>query len=207
MGLAQLVPDEVSESNVEQLNTDQTEQDQAVKNDDRNRGTAALEWVLICVGSVLIALFLRTFLVQSFYIPSASMEATLTVNDRVLVNKLSYQFSSPSAGDVIVFGRPQSLGGNMDNLIKRVIATEGDIVEGRDGAVFVNGVKLEERYLTQGTLTSAFAPVEIQPGQLWVMGDSRNNSADSRVFGPIDVDTVVGRSVVQIWPISDIELL
>lgn len=193
MGLSLLASDPETEANPETI------EDQRV--------SATAEWILIAIGSVVLALILRMFLLQSFYIPSGSMEGTLTTNDRVLVNKLSYQFSDPSTGDVLVFNRPDDLGGDIDNLIKRVIAVGGDTVEGRDGLVFVNGVALDESYLDEGTLTSTFSPVIIPPDFIWVMGDSRGNSSDSRVFGPIALESVVGRSFVQIWPLQDFELL
>ncbi len=193
MGLTQLASDPETDADLE--------------NSEERRVSPTVEWIVIAIGSIVLALILRTFLVQSFYIPSGSMESTLTINDRVLVNKLSYEFSSPSAGDVVVFNRPENLGGNIDNLIKRVIAVSGDTVEGRDGVVFVNGVALDEPYLDTNTLTSTFAPLEISPDHIWVMGDSRSNSSDSRVFGPIPLESVIGRSFVQIWPLQDFELL
>ena len=193
MGLSQLVSEPDTEADPE--------------NSTEERVSPTLEWILIAIGSVVLALVLRMLLVQSFYIPSGSMEGTLTINDRVLVNKLSYQFSEPSTGDVVVFSRPANLGGDIDNLIKRVVAVGGDTVEGRDGVVFRNGVALDESHLNPGTLTSTFAPVTIPADHVWVMGDSRSNSSDSRMFGPIPLDSVIGRSFVQIWPIQDFELL
>jgi signal peptidase I len=88
----------------------------------------------------------------------------------------------------------------IEEFIKRVIALPGETVEGRDGAVWVDGARLVEPYLPPGTVTGDFAPVKVGDGQVWVMGDNRGNSSDSRVFGTVDVDTIVGRAILRIWP-------
>ena len=165
-----------------------------------------IEWVLIVVAALVAAVLVKTFLFQPFYIPSESMEPTLLVDDRVLVNKLS---RDPDRGDIVVFKRPvsQPEGPLNKDLIKRVIATGGDTVEGRDGRVWVNGSALNEPYLPEGSTTSSFEPVEVGAKQLWVMGDNRGNSSDSRAFGPIDKDSLVGRAFVLFWPIGDFKTL
>lgn len=180
-----------------------------------------------------IALLLKTFVVQAFYIPSASMEETLQIGDRVLVEKVTYRFSEPGRGDVVVFEKdlaalqsPEEEDRNLiqrinesirglfgfptggaQDFIKRVIAVEGDTIEGRDGGVFVNGEPVDEPYLEPGMETSSFGPVEIPAGSIFVMGDNRGNSDDSRNFGPVPVDTVVGRAFLLIWPPRDFATL
>jgi signal peptidase I len=185
------------------------------------------ELPVLVVIAFAVALLIKTFLLQAFFIPSASMEPTLVEGDRVLVEKISYRFSDPERGDVVVFekdlGPPpievddslwtdisdgvRSLfgfptGGSQD-FIKRVIAVEGDTIEGREGRVFVNGEPVDEPYLTEGLEISPFGPAEIPEDMIFVMGDNRNNSDDSRSFGPIEEDTVVGRAFVLIWPPAD----
>ena len=189
------------------------------------------ELPVLVVLAFVVALLIKTFLLQAFYIPSASMEPTLVEGDRVLVEKISYRFHDPRRGDVVVFEKdvgpppgtiaPEDDGSPWQDLvdgvrglfgfptagtqdfIKRVIAVEGDTVEGRDGQVFVNGEPVDESYLGPGTEISPFGPAEIPPGMIFVMGDNRTNSDDSRSFGPIEVDTVVGRAFVLIWPPAD----
>src|SRR5688572_25606553 len=114
-----------------------------------SRGTRSLiEWVAVIVGALVVALVVKTFLVQAFYIPSESMVPTLEVRDRVLVNKLSYEFGDISRGDVVVFDRPGGPGPDgIAELIKRVIATEGQTIEARDNQVYVDGEPIEETYL------------------------------------------------------------
>jgi signal peptidase I len=152
------------------------------------------------------------------------MEPTLDVGDRVVVNRLAYRLGDPGHGQVVVFLRPtgadqgssggplswvrravaQGLGGTppgSEDLIKRVVGLPGDVVEGRDGALWRNGRRADEPYLRPGTFTSDFKKVRIRPGHLWVMGDNREDSADSRVFGQIDRSVLVGRAVLTVWPV------
>ncbi len=163
-----------------------------------------VEWVAVVVGAVVVALLVKTYLVQAFRIPSSSMEQTLQIGDRVMVNKLSYRFGEPSPGDVVVFTRPEGAGTDPtapEDLIKRVIGVGGDTIATVDGVLQRNGAPVDEPYLQPGTVTTGLEqPVTVPDGQLWVMGDNRTNSSDSRVFGPIPVDSVVGRAEVVMWP-------
>ncbi|MGH9181469.1 MAG: signal peptidase I, partial [Acidimicrobiales bacterium] len=167
----------------------------------------AVEWVLI-VGSALLAAFLiKTFLLQAFYIPSPSMEPTLNVQDRILVNKLSYRLHDVKRGDIVVFERPPTEFGAVRDLVKRVIALPGETVEGRDGVIFIDGEALPEPYLPAGTTTSAFGPEVIPAGHYWMLGDNRGNSSDSRVFKSVDKSRFIGRAFVRVWPLGDFGLL
>ena len=96
----------------------------------------------------------------------------------------------------VIIGAPST-----DEFVKRVIGLPGEVVEGRDGAVYVNGRRLVEPYLRSGVATQAFGPTTVPPGHVWVMGDNRSNSADSRVFGPVQESSIVGRAVVRVWPV------
>jgi signal peptidase I len=171
----------------------------------------ALEWLAIIGGALIVALIIKATAVQAFYIPSESMVPTLKIGDRVLVNKLSY--SGPlshdiNRGDIVVFERPPNESDpRVKDLIKRVIGLEGEEVSGHDGQVFIDGAPLDEPYLVQGTQTSDFAAVEVPVDHVWVMGDNRPNSRDSRFFGPIPDDLIVGRAFIRVWPLSSIRLL
>jgi signal peptidase I len=183
------------------------------------------ETVVLVVLAVVLAMLFKTFLVAAFYIPSGSMESTLDISDRVLVEKLSYRFGEPKDGDVIVFvhdeGIPASgptnpvarlftsLGQAIGvappsdrDFIKRVVGVPGDRIRCRDGRLYRNGRPVNESYLDPGTTTDDCGPLTVPPGKLYVMGDNRNNSQDSRVFGPIDRKDVVGRAFVRIWPLN-----
>ena len=161
----------------------------------------ALEWPFLIVFAIVSAFLIRQYVVQTFYIPSASMHETLIEGDRVLVNKVGYHLHDVHRGDVVVFRKPPNLNVSEDDLIKRVIGLPGETVEGRGGKVYVNGAPLDEPYvepLCHGT--GEFPKVTVPAGRLWMMGDNRCNSSDSRVFGPIDEHLVVGRAFVLAWP-------
>lgn len=163
-----------------------------------------VEWVAVIVGAVIVALLIKTFVVQAFRIPSESMVPTLEVGDRVLVNKLSYDAHDLNRGDVVVFDRPPGLPAGPNDpteLIKRVIGLPGDTVVARDGDIYVDDQRLEEPYLAdEGGTYGLDEPVTVPEGQVWVMGDNRAHSEDSRAFGPIDTDTIVGRAFMIMWP-------
>ena len=161
----------------------------------------ALEWPLL----IVFAMSPRSSSASTSYRPSTSRRARCTrpciEGDRVLVNKVGYHLHDVHRGDVVVFSRPPNLDVSEDDLIKRVVALPGETVEGRGGKVYVNGAPLDEPYvepLCHGT--GAFSAVTVPAGKLWVMGDNRCNSSDSRVFGPIDENLVVGRAFVLVWP-------
>jgi signal peptidase I len=191
----------------------------ATKNGSRRkRHTSSLrnliEWVVIIGAALLVALVIKQFLVQAFYIPSESMENTLKVGDRVLVNKLSYHMHDVHRGDIVVFKRPPAEAGEpaIKDLIKRVIAGPGDTIEGRDGVVYVNGQALNETYLPSdscpGQACTTNLPKQVVPADhYFVMGDNRTNSKDSRVFGPISRSLIVGRAFVRVYPLSKIGFL
>ena len=175
---------------------------------------AVRDWVIVLVVALLVALGIRTFALQQFYISGPSMETTLFQPNRVLVNKLSYRFGKIGRGDVVVFDRVTSNGQSVqhDDLIKRVIGLPGETVTIKSCVVYINGKRLEEKYLpardtSQSDLVARcrqpeMAAVAVPKGQLFVLGDNRPQSMDSRVFGPVDRKSIVGRAFVVIWPIS-----
>ncbi|MGQ0432882.1 MAG: signal peptidase I [Microthrixaceae bacterium] len=180
--------------------------------DGNERVRSMVEWVAVIVGALVVALVVKTFLFQAFYIPSASMEPTLEKGDRVLVNKVSYDLHDVRRGDVVVFEIPREAVGvdGIKDLIKRVIGLPGDTIESREGRVYVNDELLSEPYLSEGTMTGDPAdgnnpPIERQvvpDDKVFVMGDNRANSHDSRYAdrGPIPIDSIVGRAFVLVWP-------
>ncbi len=204
----------------------------------------AAEFPLLVLFAFLIAVLIKTFLVQAFYIPSGSMEPTLQIGDRVLVEKLSYRFGEPDRGDVVVFAQDvfgalppdvpwhqdarnfirELLGlptGREQDYIKRVVGVEGDVIRysGDPRRLIVNGVPVDEPYVHGGvdasssTITGrdcarmkmerAEGGCGVPRGRVFVMGDNRCNSEDSRVLGPIRADKIVGHAFVILWPPSD----
>ncbi len=191
--------------------------DAEVDDDELATGAAArrnaIEWAVVLVAAVLLALVLRALVLQAFYIPSPSMQETLLIQDRVLVNKLSYRFGEVSRGDIVVFHRTDEeiaiAGPNQPkDVIKRVIALGGEKIEIRESTVFINDVPLDEPYLKPGIVMPDFGPLTVPDGFLFVMGDNRNLSSDSRgELGPIAEDRVVGRAFVLFWPVNRLDRL
>ncbi|KTR05343.1 signal peptidase I [Curtobacterium luteum] len=174
-------------------------------------GWRFLRDLAIIVVAALIASFLvKTFLVRSFYIPSESMEDTLLVGDRVLVNELVPGLVPLQRGDVVVFTDPGGwLGtGQGDDLIKRVIGLPGDRVSccGSDGRLSVNGKAVDEPYVVHEAgsdrVSGTDFDITVPKNHIWVMGDNRYDSADSRAHGSVPVDDVVGRAFITTWPVS-----
>ena len=173
------------------------------------------EVVETLVLTVIIFLGIQTFVAQPYKVQQGSMEVTLLPDQYVLVDKLTPRWSTYERGDIVVFDPPENwTGANGVPFIKRVIGLPGDHIELRDGAVYVNGTKLDEPYVyTDGaaptTEPSAGGPAEwlVPAGQLFVMGDHRSQSADSRVFGPIEVGHVIGRAWLRYWPIDQFETI
>jgi signal peptidase I len=182
---------------------------------------------LILVAFIL-ALLIKTFLVQAFFIPSASMVPTLQIGDRVLVNKLVYDFGEPQRADIIVFEDPKGIepdrglfGGiwhwlteglgfataDEQDFIKRVIGLPGDEVEIKEGHVFVNGEPFDEPPTVRRD-QSTFGPITVEEDKVFVMGDNRANSSDSRsLLGQIPYDKIVGKAFVLLWPPPRLEWL
>lgn len=174
-----------------------------------------VEWVAVIAGAIFIAVIIRTFVFQTFWIPSPSMATTLVKNDRVLVNKVAYRFHDVHRGDVVVFERPDNMAASdIKDLIKRVIALPGERVTIAEGKVLIDGKVLDEPY-TDGLPTEANVGcgagdttgidadgLVIPEGRVLVMGDNRTNSDDGRCFGPIDEDLIVGRAFLIMWPPS-----
>lgn len=187
------------------------------------------EFGILTLTALVIAILIKTFLIQAFFIPSGSMEPTLMPNDRILVNRLAYRFGNIERGDIIVFADPTPspqdrgivgtflhwLGEGVgvvrpadDDFIKRVIALPGETWEIRNGVTYVDGRRLDEPYVNQADLdTRSFGPETVPDGMLFVMGDNRNHSGDSRFpppagLGYIPVDRVIGQAFVIIWPPS-----
>jgi signal peptidase I len=161
-----------------------------------------VEWIVVVAGAITVALVLRLTLVGVFSIPSESMAPTLEVGDRIVVNQLADSIDDLDRGDIVVFERPDTLASGEEHLVKRIIGFPGETVEAHEGHVWIDGEELDEPWLPPGVGTDDFAAVEVPEGRLWMMGDNRSGSTDSRVFGPIDGSTVVGRVIFRFWPVT-----
>ena len=180
-----------------------------------------IEVPILVLVALVIAVFIKTFLTQAFFIPSSSMEATLNIDDRILVNKLAFRFDDPHRGDVIVFdsgesrdesilesirrniGEAVGLSSPESDFIKRVVGLPGEVLEIRDNQVYIDGVAIDEPYLKVGTVMADFGPVVVEADHYFMMGDNRNLSSDSRFIRAISRDRLVGRAFVLVWPPSN----
>lgn len=165
------------------------------------------EWLLIVVVALVASLVIRSFVFQTFYIPSGSMEPTLMIGDRIVVDKLSVDFGSINRGDIIVFKAPpaENCGGEpVTDLVKRVIGIPGDHLSSQGNTIYVNGKPFQEAWTHWEPLGPAITPITVKPGNYFVMGDNHNNSCDSRYWGTVPKSLIIGKVFVKIWPLSRI---
>lgn len=161
--------------------------------------------------SAILAFGIRTFVAEARYIPSKSMVPTLQVDDRLIVDKVSYHFKDPQRGDIIVFmppdeasvvcTGPQASQHNKDAYIKRIIGLPGDSVEVKQGQVFINGKPLKEGYVAE-VPDYQYGPRAVPQGSYLVLGDNRNNSCDSHYWGFVPRENIIGRAIVRFWPLN-----
>jgi len=164
------------------------------------------ETLSIVIIAFILAMILRSFVIEGRIIPSESMVPTLKVGDRVMVNKFIYYFKEPQRGDVIVFHPPEVLN-SKDDYIKRVIGLPGEKVEMKDNKVYIDGKPLVEPYLAE-PVNYTFGPVVVPEDSLLVLGDNRNNSFDSHMWNAwLSRDQIKGKAFVIYWPIKEIKLL
>jgi signal peptidase I len=179
-----------------------------------------VEGFIVLAVAVVVAILLRTFVIQTFFIPSGSMIPTLEVGDRIVVDKLSYDLHRVDRGDIVVFTRPpheHCAGPPVPDLVKRVIGLPGETISlNGHGRVEINGKLLDEKWLPTsvqgttypgpaGTSYNLARPYKIPRNDYFVMGDARQNSCDSRFWGPIPGSDIVGKVVLRFWPLSSVK--
>ena len=153
--------------------------------------------------AIVIAVLINLFLAQATRVYGSSMEPNLHTDQRLVVEKVSYRLHGPRRGDVVVIRMPER---GPELLIKRIIGLPGETIEVRDGIVYVSGEPLDEEYLVRKT-TGTYGPTTVPEGQVFVMGDNRGASNDSRIFGPVPLDRVVGRAWVSYWPMESLGIV
>ena len=172
------------------------------------------EWIVVIAIALIVAMLVRLFLLQQFYISGPSMETTMFSDNRVLVSKLAYKIGDIDRGDVVVFDRATMNGSQIehDDLIKRVIGLGGESIEIRDCSVYIDGTKIDEPYLPSRDIGLAnlsdrcgvvsMPLTTIENDEVFLVGDNRPQSIDSRMFGPIKKDLIIGQAFVLMWPPS-----
>ena len=178
-----------------------------------------LEWISVIGVALVVAVVIRVFLLQQFYISGPSMETTMFSDNRVLVSKLAYRLGEIDRGDVVVFDRATANGNEIQHhdLIKRVIALGGETVSISKCVVFIDGVELAEPYLPKRDTemtdpadrcsTVDMEEIILENDEIFLMGDNRPQSFDSRMFGPIKKDLIIGQAFVLLWPLSEFKVL
>ena len=177
---------------------------------NRHQRRVAIEWGVILLIAVLASFLVRMYAVQTFFIPSKSMNPTLHVGDRILVNKLSVRFGTINPGDIIVFKAPPTEhcdDGTFSDLVKRVIGIPGQTLTSKGNTVYVNGHPLKEPWTDFPTLNPPIKKITLKANQYFVMGDNRANSCDSRFWGTVPRSDIIGKAFFRIWPLSRIGFL
>jgi len=179
----------------------------AVARRRRRKMNPLLEWLIVVAVAITSALLVRAYVVQQFAVEGESMMSTLHNGDRVLVNRLSYRLHDPRRGDVVVLRKFDAATAERD-LIKRVIGLPGETIEVKSCVVYIDDVPLQEPYLdpeiqARDGCGSDQTPTVVPAGQVFVLGDHRGRSSDSRAFGPVPYDLLIGRAFVIIWPVGD----
>lgn len=177
------------------------------------------QWLPVLILALVVTVLIRFFIFQPYEIPSGSMLPTLEPGDRVVVNRLSYVGGDLQRGQVVVFERPPSLAGE-DDMIKRVVGLPGETVRFDNNEVYVGVLRMVEPYLADGETTNATTGIPgcaesnigartcvVPDGHVFVLGDNRAVSVDSRTFGPVPIDTLIGRATLRVWPPQNLDQL
>lgn len=162
-----------------------------------------LDWIETIAIALLIAFLIRNFLFQPYRVQMGSMLPTLKENNLIIVNKITYRLNDPKRGDIVVFHPPN---GSKSPYVKRIIALPGETIEIRNGEILINGIPIEEDYISIAT-PGVYGPLTLGKDEYFVMGDHRNNSLDSREFGPISKESIIGKAALVFWPPSAFAIL
>lgn len=170
-----------------------------------NLGEEIKDWIISILIAIVLAFFIRYFIVELYMVEGPSMRPTLVNGERLIVNKFIYRFKQPERGEVLVFRYPRD---PSRDFIKRVIGVAGDTIEIKDSRVFLNGQLLNESYILERT-RGTYPPVTVPEGHIYVMGDNRNNSEDSRFkdVGFVPLELVKGKAITVFWPLDHIKTL
>lgn len=173
----------------------------------KSRRRAFVEWAIILVLAVSASMFVRTYVVQQFSIPSGSMEPTLNVGDRILVDKLSIEWGSIHRGDIVVFRHPPkaltTCAPPVEPIfIKRVIGLPGDVLTSKGNTIYVDGKALKQTWTHNNPLGAAIGRVVVPANHYFMMGDNHPESCDSRYWGSVPKSDIIGKAFVRIWPFS-----
>ena len=172
----------------------------------KRRNRVIVEWFVILVAAVLISVLVRTFVFETYFVPSDSMYPTLHVGDRIIVDKLSVDFGTINTGDIVVFKAPAAVAkdcsDNVADLVKRVIGVPGDVLTSKGNTIYINGKALKEKWPHTEPLGGAIGHVNLKAGQYFMVGDYHFYSCDSRMWGIVPRSSIIGKVFLRIWPVS-----
>jgi signal peptidase I len=173
----------------------------------RSRQRSLVEWLIVIVVAVLVSLLIRTYVFQTFFIPSGSMEPTLHIGDRIIVNKLSVELGTIHVGDILVFKAPKAVatdcGDTVADLVKRVIGVPGNVLYSKGNTIYVDGKPLNQPWTHVAEIgVKPITKQVVKPNHYFMMGDNEPNSCDSRYWGQLPRSDVIGKAFVRIWPLS-----
>ena len=162
-----------------------------------------VEWVIIVLVALGVSFLMRTFVIQTFFIPSGSMEPTLQIGDRIIVSKLSVDLGTIHRGDIVVFKAPpaEHCGDPVTDLVKRVIGLPGDHLTSKGNTIYVNGSPLAETWTHVEPLGQAIGQVTVPANSYFMMGDNHPDSCDSRMWGSVPRSDIIGKVFLRIWPL------
>ncbi|HEV3212618.1 MAG TPA: signal peptidase I [Acidimicrobiales bacterium] len=171
-----------------------------------------LEWAAVLGVALLVAVVVRTYVIQTYFIPSISMEPTLQIGDHILVLKAAYDFTDPAIGDVIVFKAPPlehnaCQDPEVQDLVKRIIAVPGDEIRSAGNTIYVNGQPLAQPWQHTAAIGTPIHPQMVAPNRFFVMGDNRPESCDSRVWGTVPRSDIIGKAILIFWPLSRLSVI
>jgi signal peptidase I len=190
------------------LDPDETAPDAPTAKPRKSSRKSFIEWVIVLIAAVLVSFTIRTYVLQTFLIPSRSMAPTLYDGNRILVNKLSVDFGTINVGDIVVFKAPANVAKICNDpvidLVKRVIGIPGDVLNTKGNTIYLNGKKLDQKWSIYPAMgDSAIKNVTVPKGQYYMMGDNHADSCDSRMWGTVPRSDIIGKVFVKIWPLSE----
>jgi signal peptidase I len=172
----------------------------------KSRRRGVIEWLVVLVIAVTASFLIRTFVFQTFFVPSSSMNPTLSIGNHIMVDKLSADFGTINIGDILVFKAPPQVkkdcSDDVADLVKRVIGLPGDHLTSKGNTIYVNGKKLDQKWPHINPVTPAIGNVTVPKGEYFMMGDYHSNSCDSRYWGSIPRSDIIGKVFLKFWPLS-----
>jgi signal peptidase I len=178
----------------------------SAKKSAKSRRRAIIEWAVIVIVALVVSLIIRTFVFETYFVPSGSMIPTLQIGDRIIVDKLSVDFGTIKTGDIVVFKAPAAVatdcGDSVADLVKRVIGVPGDTLTSKGNTILIDGVALKENWPHTEPLGTPIKKITLKKNQYFMVGDNHAPSCDSRFWGTVPRSAIIGKVFLRVWPLS-----